>query len=678
MCNNKVNEDGYLLLSQKRIDKSILVKLIISLPPEFIKYFNKSIRESSQSLNSVLSFAMVRQPNEKIASFLRRLSINCQRHMKACCNTKVKSIKLDSEYPNFNVKFRITKPDGKIISDNDKFVCSDLLNPKVSYTLNIEFSNINIEEKFYPILSNIPMIEHAVIKSDIRWGSSVVPSITLCNGSIEDFIYEWYIKESLDKDKEILNNNLLSELPKDAIVISTGFICNLSQKVLEDLRNKYDFNIRFNLILGITNRLFPNKMLQYIYYCGSILEPINNIWREKRIKNFTRGFNEANQKEDERIRLVSFNILADIYAQTPKALTEMYISCPQYALQSQYRRSLIIQELIDLDADILCLQEVQPSIFVQFYQPILAYYNYNGSIAERDKEKSGVATFMKKDKFNIINSYCIHFNSRFIENYPDLVEKISIMWPHFFTNLFYNISTVYQFTIAESVYGSMYLVINTHLFYHPNGGHVRILQIKLLMDLVKEYLEIIKQNYPGKIVYTLLLGDFNSLPNSGSRRLLLDGHISCSHLDWNDAILYGNNVENNVSLSKIYNLESSCGIDVEVPYTCIDLFNLNTYKKNSAKIKHTIEASNIYCKIKENQDPCLIYPFTHLVSGFSGQLDYIYLVKSEDIESNIIEINRYLSPVIENDLRPYKVLPNPEYASDHISVGIELTFQTKK
>ncbi|EEA08012.1 endonuclease/exonuclease/phosphatase family protein [Cryptosporidium muris RN66] len=675
MCNDKVNKDGYLLLSQKG-DKSILVKLIISLPPEFIKYFNENTGESDQGVHSILSFAMVRQPNEKVTSFLRRLSINFQRHIKTSYNRKAKSIKLPSKCSNFNIIFRIIKPDGEIISDNDKFVCSDLLNPKVSYTLNIEFLDINIQEIFYPILSNIPMIEHAVIKSDIRWGSSIVPSVTLCNGSIEDFIYEWYVKESLNKDKEMLNNNLPSELPKDTIVISTGFICTLSQKILEDLRNKYDLNVRFNLILRITNKLFSNKMLQYIYYCGSILEPIHNIWREKRIKNFIRGFNETNQ-EDEQIRLVSFNILADIYTQTPKALTEMYISCPQYALQSQYRRSLIIQELIDLDADILCLQEVQSSTFVQFYQPILAYYNYNGCIAERDKEKGGVATFMKKDKFNIINSHCIHFNSRFIENYPDLVEKISIMWPQFFTNLFYNISTVYQFTIAESIYGSMYLVINTHLFYHPNGGHVRILQIKLLMDLVKEYLEIIKQNYPGKVVYVLLFGDFNSLPNSGSRRLLLDGHISCLHLDWNDAMLY-NNGENNISSSKIYNLESSFGIDIEVPYTCIDLFNLNTYKTDCVKMKHTIGTSNTYCKIKEDQDPCLIYPFTHLVSGFSGQLDYIYLIKSKDIEGTMIEINRYLSPVIEDDLQPYKMLPNPEYASDHISVGIELTFQTKK
>lgn len=58
------------------------------------------------------------------------------------------------------------------------------------------------------------------------------------------------------------------------------------------------------------------------------------------------------------VRVVSYNILADVYAQTELSKNVLYPYCAPYALQLDYRQNLIKKELAGYNADIICLQEV--------------------------------------------------------------------------------------------------------------------------------------------------------------------------------------------------------------------------------------------------------------------------------------------------------------------------------
>lgn len=58
------------------------------------------------------------------------------------------------------------------------------------------------------------------------------------------------------------------------------------------------------------------------------------------------------------VRVVTYNILADVYAQTEHSKTVLYPYCAPYALQLDYRQNLIKKELAGYNADIICLQEV--------------------------------------------------------------------------------------------------------------------------------------------------------------------------------------------------------------------------------------------------------------------------------------------------------------------------------
>jgi len=57
--------------------------------------------------------------------------------------------------------------------------------------------------------------------------------------------------------------------------------------------------------------------------------------------------------------VVSYNTLAEIYANQG-----VYPYCPTWALAWQYRKDLILKELLRLDADLICLQEVQADHFM--------------------------------------------------------------------------------------------------------------------------------------------------------------------------------------------------------------------------------------------------------------------------------------------------------------------------
>lgn len=66
----------------------------------------------------------------------------------------------------------------------------------------------------------------------------------------------------------------------------------------------------------------------------------------------------AKEAEPGAVRVVTYNILADVYAQTELSRTVLYPYCAPYALQLDYRQNLIKKELAGYNADIICLQEV--------------------------------------------------------------------------------------------------------------------------------------------------------------------------------------------------------------------------------------------------------------------------------------------------------------------------------
>lgn len=136
---------------------------------------------------------------------------------------------------------------------------------------------------------------------------------------------------------------------------------------------------------------------------------------------------------------------------------------------------------------------------------------------------------------SFIEKYGINIgeNIKILPEFKDLYEKIK-------TNekLMVRItdrSTSLQVVLLKSKdTGKLLLVANTHLYFHPNADHIRILQgafcilfLQNLVDTIK-FVEKLDENEIGLI----FCGDFNSVPSCGIYKLFTEKFVGEECVDF--------------------------------------------------------------------------------------------------------------------------------------------------
>lgn len=79
------------------------------------------------------------------------------------------------------------------------------------------------------------------------------------------------------------------------------------------------------------------------------------------------------------LRVVSYNVLADLYSTGDYACNILYPYCKEEFLGIGYRQGLIVKELTGYHADIVCLQEVSVKFYETYLLPALSDVGYDGS-----------------------------------------------------------------------------------------------------------------------------------------------------------------------------------------------------------------------------------------------------------------------------------------------------------
>lgn len=187
------------------------------------------------------------------------------------------------------------------------------------------------------------------------------------------------------------------------------------------------------------------------------------------------------------------------------------------------RRSKLIEEIRELSADLICLQEVSAKGLRETFIPNLKHiglecFGYAPSkTADAVKGKYGhkyvgCAIFGRPSKFNIISSKRVHLRdfggsslelSRSHSFHVDYVGK----WNPMAMTMLRVIATNQTFCIA-----------NTHLFWNPLRADIKAMQTYACMDAINKFcLEcgFSKAEQPPLI----LCGDFNSMPDMGFNEL---------------------------------------------------------------------------------------------------------------------------------------------------------------
>ncbi|KAK3828312.1 MAG: Endonuclease/exonuclease/phosphatase [Benniella sp.] len=329
-----------------------------------------------------------------------------------------------------------------------------------------------------------------------------------------------------------------------------------------------------------------------------------------------------------------YNILAEKYA-TP----QMYGYTPSWALSWEYRKELILQEILAYSADIVCLQEVESGQYEDYFKDQMKQQaDYDSvffpksrakTMAEKDRKSvDGCATFFKASKFSLMDKRFVEFNQVAMQR-PEKTEDLF--------NRVMNKDNICIITLLEHKDTNNRIVVaNTHIHWDPTFKDVKLVQAAMLMDEVERFSDQWTDNsasdasasqhvslaMSGKLP-TLICGDFNSEPNSGVCEFLTKGTVAQGHDDFGDHA-YG------------------------------------TY--TSEGLSHNVTLRSSYT----NE-----LPFTNFTPSYQAIIDHIYYSASH------LSVLGLLGGIEKDYMGRCVGFPNAHFPSDHIPILSEFKFRVQ-
>jgi CCR4-NOT transcription complex subunit 6 len=312
-----------------------------------------------------------------------------------------------------------------------------------------------------------------------------------------------------------------------------------------------------------------------------------------------------------------YNILCNAYA---NSVSSDYV--PSWALDWNYRKEIIVQEILQSNADIICLQEVELEQYEELFLPTLQSHGYDGAFLIKTRAKTmseaerkvvdGCATFYKRAKFSLEQVYRVEFGPLAMNR----IQKSDVLYNRVMNRD--NVALLCRFSSRE--YGNL-LVGNVHIHWDPAFKDVKLIQAALLV----EQLNAVREAYPQ--IPIVLTGDFNSVPQSGVYEMLSGGSLAPQHEDF-------------------------CTYIYEPFY--------------SEGLKHGLCLQDVYMSM----DPTIEYSAARTVTNctprYEGVIDYIWYSENSLVPSGIYGLlpKEYLGRLIGG-------LPNAHLPSDHLPLMAE-------
>lgn len=235
------------------------------------------------------------------------------------------------------------------------------------------------------------------------------------------------------------------------------------------------------------------------------------------------------------MRVVTYNILADLYADSDYSRSTLFPYCPPYALAIDYRKQLFMKEILGYNADIICLQEVDGKIFDLDLVPFLRMSDYVGTYKPKGLTAEGLATFFNSQKFSLVRNYGLNIgeNISTLDIFEDLWLKIRNNEP--LVKRITERSTAVQVTTIKAIDSNQIVVVaNTHLYFHPDADHIRLLQIAFGLKYVEYVYRQTKEELQldANDISIIFCGDFNSFPQCGIFKLMTQQHVEENFVDF--------------------------------------------------------------------------------------------------------------------------------------------------
>lgn len=467
-------------------------------------------------------------------------------------------------------------------------------------------------------------------------GFTIMPIISLKDCDISNYEFSWFRRISSDERDKMLKlgvDRSKFESQKSSIwlrLCNEFTYCPTNDDVGHQLRFvcwSLDGNSKWPRVSLTSRGGVEMKLLEYPF--------------ESRHVHTKFHLDEANK-----FRVVTYNILADAYADSDYSREVLFAHCPAHALSIDYRRQLLLKEICGYKADIICLQEVDKKEFARTYQRFLKMMaNSTGMFAAKGGHlPEGCATFIRDDKFDIIESHTTSLadlidphredKCKMLKYHPilndleclaakDLLSRFEDIRAAILANSslhkrFVDRTTIIQTSLLrmKQVPDVHLIVANTHLYFAPDADHIRLLQSSICI----RYLEYLKSFHMNNLseqgdcidkVFIVLCGDMNSTPDDGVYKFLTTGEADKDCIDW-----LSNDIE------KVSNLDLKTTITLTSAYKDIEYTNYTPefkgcldyiyYEHYGATCYETVPMPNHEDVIATGGIPSDIFPSDHL------------------------------------------------------------------
>lgn len=342
-----------------------------------------------------------------------------------------------------------------------------------------------------------------------------------------------------------------------------------------------------------------------------------------------------------------YNVLCDKYA-----TRQMYSYCPTWALNWDYRKKGIMDEIRHYSADIINLQEVEMEQFYNYFLPELKKDGYEGIYSPKSRAKTmaenerkyvdGCAIFYRRSKFTLIKEHLVEFNQLAMANADGLDHMLNRVMPKDNIGLAALLQTT-EVAWEHAPEGSALtqqplLVCTAHIHWDPEFCDVKLIQTMMLGNELRSILEesaaTLRANdnvtVDANAIQLVLCGDFNSLPDSGVIEFLSSGRVLQDHKDFKD-----------------FSYKS-----------CLE--KISACDKPAGEFTHSFKLASAY-----SED---IMPYTNYTFEFKGIIDYIFYSKQSMTPLGL------LGPHSAEWLKENKIVgcPHPHIFSDHFPLLVEL------
>ncbi|XP_064100552.1 uncharacterized protein LOC135211225 isoform X1 [Macrobrachium nipponense] len=356
--------------------------------------------------------------------------------------------------------------------------------------------------------------------------------------------------------------------------------------------------------------------------------------------------------------VMCYNVLCDKYA-----TRQMYGYCPSWALEWEYRKKGIMDEIKHYMADIITLQEVETDQFYNFFLPELKNEGYEGIFSPKSRAKhmtenerkyvDGCAIFWRTNKFALVKERLIEFNQLAMANHDgseDMLNRVMTKDNIGLAALLETKEAAWENSVLpdKSQINQHILVCTAHIHWDPEFRDVKLIQTIMLMSEIRQIITQIVEEFQHRTrsgrkldpnaIQLLLCGDLNSLPESGVVEFLTKGNVSMDHEDFKG---FGYKT----CLQKIAMANAA---------------NPPLVNTNSNIYTHSFRLSAAY--------DFSIMAYTNYTYDFKGIIDYIFH------NSETMTALGVLGPIDPEWFRENKVMgcPHPHIPSDHFPLLVQL------